>query len=79
MTNYRTTVAKSGVLFARLVQVSLSGLAAIFILGGIMGDMAAFAFLVLGPVALVLLAFVAVVEFLMVRPIQRRWGGSVDG
>ena len=59
----------------RAVQVTLAGLAAVFILGAVMGGMSAFALVVLGVVALVLLAFVAVVEWVIVRPAGRRASG----
>lgn len=80
MTNTTTTyLARSAVLFARLVQVALSLLAVVFVSGAILGEMSAFAFVVIGPVAIVLLLGALVVEFVAVRPVQRRWGGENDG
>lgn len=79
MTDTTTYLAKSAVLFARVLQFVLALLALVFVVGAILGDMSAFAFVVIGPVAIVLLLAALVVEFVAVRPVQRRWGGSVDG
>jgi len=71
MTNTTTYLARSAVLFARLVQVALSLLAVVFVVGAILGNMSAFAFVVIGPVAIALLLGVLVVE-IPVRAVQRR-------
>ena len=78
MTNYRTTFAKSGVLFARFVQGTAFLLSIVFMGGGLAGDMDVFAFVFLGFVSLFLLVAVLVVEFVLIRPVQRRWGGASD-
>jgi hypothetical protein len=61
------------------VQVALSLLAVVFVAGAIIGEMSAFAFVVIGPVAIFLLLGALVVEFVAVRPVQRRYGGANDG
>lgn len=79
MTNTTTYLARSAVLLARLVQVTLSLLAVVFVAGAILGNMSAFAFVVIGPVAIFLLLVALVVEFVAVRPVQRRYGGGDGG
>lgn len=66
--------AQAAVLLARTLQAMLSVLAVVFLLGAILADMAAFAFVVIGPVVIALLLGVLVVEFVGVRPLQRRYG-----
>lgn len=76
MTDALPAVAKSAVLFGRLLQVTVSILAFVFVAGALLGDMAAFAFLVIGPIAVGLLLAALVIEFVMIRPLQRRSGGE---
>jgi hypothetical protein len=68
--------AQAAVLLSRTAQAMLSVLAVVFLLGAILADMAAFAFVVIGPVVIALLLAVLVVEFVGVRPLQRRYGGE---
>lgn len=64
-------IAKASVLFLRIVQLALAGLAAMFVAGGLIGGMNVLQFAAIGVLALVLLGFVGVVEIL-VRGV-RRW------
>lgn len=65
------TLARSGVLFARVVQYALAAFAAVVVLGSL--NMGGFQAIMLGVFSLTLLAFVGVLELIAVRPVQRRW------
>jgi len=67
------TLRRVTVYLARGVQVTLAGLAALFLAAGLWESF--FAFVMLGVFALVLLGFVGVVELLAVRPLR----GGTDG
>lgn len=71
-----STLAKSAVLFGKTIEAVLVALAGVFFLGALLADMAAFAFVVIGPVVIALLLGVLVLEFVGVRPLQRRYGGG---
>jgi hypothetical protein len=64
-------LATSLVYLLRILQFALGAFAVIFVAGALIGDMAALAFVVIGPVAVALLLGVLVVE-IPVRAIQRR-------
>jgi len=66
-------VATAAVLFLRLVQVALGLVAAIAVLGPLLGGMNVIAFAALGVFALVCLGFVGVVQ-IVVNAIRGRWG-----
>jgi len=68
-------LATSLVYLLRILQVALGGFAVIFVAGALIGDMAALAFIVIGPVAIALLLGVLVVE-IPVRVVQRRVDGE---
>jgi len=55
-----STLARASVIFCRVVQVTLVGLAGIFVIGGLQMNLIAFA--AIGVFALVLLGFAGVVE-----------------
>jgi len=67
------TIRRHTIYAARGVQVTLAGLAALFLIGGLTESF--FGFVMLAVFALVLLAFVGVVELLAVRPLR----GGLDG
>ena len=67
---YRDTLVYSGTVFARLLQVGLSLVALLLILGGLSAPVFMFAGVAL--FALVLFGFVGVIELLAVRPLKRR-------
>jgi len=71
MSDVRSYLATSFVYLMRILQVALGGFALIFVAGALIGDMAALAFVVIGPVAIALLLGVLVVE-IPVRAVQRR-------
>ena len=67
---YRETLIYSGAVFARVVQVTLSLVAVLLVLGGLTTPV--FVFVALGVFALVLFGFVGIIELLAVRPLKRR-------
>lgn len=72
MTGRLLTVAGASVMFLRAIQVVTVGLAAVFIVGGLLANVNILAFTALGVLALVLFGFVGVLE-LAARGIKSRW------
>lgn len=74
--DFPTTLAKSGVLFARVAQYLTTVIGVVLVVGAFLGDFNAVSFSAVGVLALVLFAFVGVVELLVVWPLRRRFGGA---
>jgi hypothetical protein len=70
------SIAGIGVVAVRAIQFILGGLAVVFIVGGLLANVNVIAFAALGILALVLLAFVGVLELAVWGVRRRRAGGS---
>jgi len=70
------SIAGIGVVAVRAIQWTLGALAVVFIVGGLLANVNVIAFAALGILALVLLAFVGVLELAVWGVRRRRAGGS---
>ncbi|AFH22457.1 hypothetical protein OSG_eHP27_00025 [environmental Halophage eHP-27] len=70
------SIAGIGVVAVRAIQFILGALAVVFIVGGLLANVNVIAFAALGILALVLLAFVGVLELAVWGVRRRRAGGS---
>jgi len=70
------SLAGIGVVAVRAIQFILGALAVVFIVGGLLANVNVIAFAALGILALVLLAFVGVLELAVWGVRRRRAGGS---
>jgi len=70
--SFGVTVAKSLVLFVRVLQVALATVGTILVAGIIMGDGSAISMAAVGVFTLVLYGLVGMLELLAVNPL-RRW------